>query len=697
MSLQIGNAFQTIIGKDGTPLDSGFVYIGESGQNSEAYPVPIFYDENLTIPAPQPLRTINGYFSRNGSPAKIFIGSSSCSITVRDKLKNLQWVDLGYTGVLNQEIQDEIKRGIANRYDPALSYNVGDIVLLADGTEVISTIPSNTNDPNINMTGWKFNNDFLDSVAEMLSISSPKNGMIISTKSYYAGLHKGGVSYVYDSTRTAENDGGSVINGWVAINITSNVEQWGAKLDGVTNDTSAVLNALTVLGEAEVIGDTVLDRFDFPQGAKLVGKSNIIYTRLPSVACELDSSISVDHSKMKAAYVYGVFDICDMLQIKTAGFNTIIHYGYALAAAGGTFEKAINAAESIGLKVIMNSPNDVPPTGDVSLINNRDAIIGVYLFDEPQHSGVSVSAQNTRINAWRAVTDKQLYAADNGLFGFENNTISDAFDVVFADIYYIAANTDAENKLFGVMGYSELTYKCRNSKIIPAVGLFKDTANFTNKAKNISFAKELYKCGDGEYAAFAWDVNDADNTIDGMTNDVEFYETAKLLNISNNYKPYVFDIHVFGNNSGLNELIDIYDKNYSDTDIKPYAVINAGSAIDERQQTFADRGIGIANNGGIFASLISSRGYVASELRFYNHVDGGNILLTPFKTVDDYYSVTNLDSSAVLTNGQGLTKGYTLERGYSFGLNLIPSTTSPYFFKFVSGAIVSSSWENSTF
>lgn len=112
MSLQVGNAFQVIIGKDGSPLDSGFVYIGESGQNAEVYPIQVFYDEELTIPAPQPLRTINGYFSRNGSPAKIFCGVSSCSITVKDKNNILQWFDSNYTGVLSQEIQDELERGL---------------------------------------------------------------------------------------------------------------------------------------------------------------------------------------------------------------------------------------------------------------------------------------------------------------------------------------------------------------------------------------------------------------------------------------------------------------------------------------------------------------------------------------------------------------------------------------------------------
>jgi len=101
MSTQVGQVYPIISDKSGTPLDNGFVYIGESGQNPENYPIQIYYDEGFTIPAPQPLRTINGYFSRNGSPAKIFINAVECSIVVKDKFKILQWSDLNYTGILS--------------------------------------------------------------------------------------------------------------------------------------------------------------------------------------------------------------------------------------------------------------------------------------------------------------------------------------------------------------------------------------------------------------------------------------------------------------------------------------------------------------------------------------------------------------------------------------------------------------------
>ena len=50
--------------------------------------------------------------------------------------------------------KDAVKRGIANRYDSSLTYNSGERVALTNGDIVKSTVDSNTNDPNVDMTGW---------------------------------------------------------------------------------------------------------------------------------------------------------------------------------------------------------------------------------------------------------------------------------------------------------------------------------------------------------------------------------------------------------------------------------------------------------------------------------------------------------------------------------------------------------------
>lgn len=82
---QIFPPFQVFTDQNGAPLEAGFIYIGSGNQNPEATPVPVFFDLAMTIPAAQPIRTIAGYPSHNGSPARIYSSITPFSITVRDK------------------------------------------------------------------------------------------------------------------------------------------------------------------------------------------------------------------------------------------------------------------------------------------------------------------------------------------------------------------------------------------------------------------------------------------------------------------------------------------------------------------------------------------------------------------------------------------------------------------------------------
>lgn len=70
--------------RDGQPLEAGFIYIGTANLDPVTNPIAIFWDAALTISASQPVRTLNGYASRNGSPGALF-AASDFSITVKDK------------------------------------------------------------------------------------------------------------------------------------------------------------------------------------------------------------------------------------------------------------------------------------------------------------------------------------------------------------------------------------------------------------------------------------------------------------------------------------------------------------------------------------------------------------------------------------------------------------------------------------
>lgn len=94
MSSKIQIPYPIVADTDGRALDAGYIFIGESGENPEVYPIPVFWDEALTIPAAQPIRTRNGFFSNYGRPGKLYIQDSECSITVRNKKHTLLWTDL---------------------------------------------------------------------------------------------------------------------------------------------------------------------------------------------------------------------------------------------------------------------------------------------------------------------------------------------------------------------------------------------------------------------------------------------------------------------------------------------------------------------------------------------------------------------------------------------------------------------------
>jgi hypothetical protein len=83
-ALSIQVPFPVFQGRDGQPLENGYVWIGEPNLNPQTNPVVAYYDAALTIVAPQPLRTLNGYVSRAGTPAQIYVDGVNFSILVQD-------------------------------------------------------------------------------------------------------------------------------------------------------------------------------------------------------------------------------------------------------------------------------------------------------------------------------------------------------------------------------------------------------------------------------------------------------------------------------------------------------------------------------------------------------------------------------------------------------------------------------------
>jgi len=69
---------------DGDPLENGYIWIGVENLNPITDPVAVYWDEGLTQPAVQPIRTQGGYPVNNGTPAALHV-AGAYSILAQDR------------------------------------------------------------------------------------------------------------------------------------------------------------------------------------------------------------------------------------------------------------------------------------------------------------------------------------------------------------------------------------------------------------------------------------------------------------------------------------------------------------------------------------------------------------------------------------------------------------------------------------
>lgn len=70
---------------NGTPLDSGSLFIGEIDKDPEVFPIACFWDAALTIPAPQPIAISTGYVVNGGARAELYIAVEAYSLRLRNR------------------------------------------------------------------------------------------------------------------------------------------------------------------------------------------------------------------------------------------------------------------------------------------------------------------------------------------------------------------------------------------------------------------------------------------------------------------------------------------------------------------------------------------------------------------------------------------------------------------------------------
>jgi hypothetical protein len=172
-ALSIQPTFPIFTETDGLPLENGYIWIGVANLNPQVNPIAAYWDAALTVPAVQPIRTLNGYPSYQGTPARLYVNSDysiqvinnkgsfvysapeaserissnlvtyqppfvgGVSTTVQDKLaQSVSVFDFGAIGdgVVNDAVAIQAAVNFATSSGNALHINPGDFLLNSDVT-----------------------------------------------------------------------------------------------------------------------------------------------------------------------------------------------------------------------------------------------------------------------------------------------------------------------------------------------------------------------------------------------------------------------------------------------------------------------------------------------------------------------------------------------------------------------------------
>jgi hypothetical protein len=137
-ALSIQPTFPIFTGTDGLPLENGYIWIGTANLDPQGNPISVYWDAALTIPAGQPIRTLNGYPSRSGTPARIYV-NSDYSIRVQDSKGSLVYSAPQATERISSDLvtyQPPFTGGVATTVQDKLSQTVSvkDFGAIGDGT-----------------------------------------------------------------------------------------------------------------------------------------------------------------------------------------------------------------------------------------------------------------------------------------------------------------------------------------------------------------------------------------------------------------------------------------------------------------------------------------------------------------------------------------------------------------------------------
>ena len=92
-TIEVQPPYPAFAGTDGQPLENGYIWIGAVNLSPQVNPIAVYWDAAQTIAAPLPIRTLNGYPVRSGTPARFYV-ASDYSIQVLDSKGSVVYTSL---------------------------------------------------------------------------------------------------------------------------------------------------------------------------------------------------------------------------------------------------------------------------------------------------------------------------------------------------------------------------------------------------------------------------------------------------------------------------------------------------------------------------------------------------------------------------------------------------------------------------
>jgi len=189
MTVVVENPFSIFLDLKGAGINAGTLYIGVENQDPQTNPQAVYWNEELTVPASQPLDVLGGYIMRLGTPARAYV---------------------------------------ANNYSMRLRNRQGDQVFYVPTVGVLGTVLLS-----------------IVSLADAEATTVAPDVQAIQLLGYYAAGDGGGALYVRSNSPPAQGgfvsaDGAN----WAIAEEEPIVQMFGAVGDGASDDTVAIQDTI---------------------------------------------------------------------------------------------------------------------------------------------------------------------------------------------------------------------------------------------------------------------------------------------------------------------------------------------------------------------------------------------------------------------------------------------------------------------